>query len=104
MGNNPDRLYRLDEVAQIAGVINEEVNMFPYGADGKIVMLFMQPHRCIGSMRRQQVRCSWMQETFGEIPHGADDATIRRYARAYIMMLLGTQLFRDKFGTRLHIR
>ncbi|RYQ85911.1 hypothetical protein Ahy_B10g105550 [Arachis hypogaea] len=45
-----------------------------------------------------------MQETFGEIPDGADDATIQRYARAYIMMLLGTQLFEDKSGTRLHIR
>ncbi|RYR20221.1 hypothetical protein Ahy_B03g065313 isoform I [Arachis hypogaea] len=50
------------------------------------------------------VRCSWMQETFGQIPDGADDATIQRYARAYIIMLLGTQLFGDKFGTRLHIR
>ncbi|RYR51972.1 hypothetical protein Ahy_A06g026908 [Arachis hypogaea] len=45
-----------------------------------------------------------MQETFGEIPHGAYDATVRRYARAYIMILLGTQLFGDKSETRLHIR
>ncbi|RYR20219.1 hypothetical protein Ahy_B03g065313 isoform D [Arachis hypogaea] len=44
------------------------------------------------------------QYTFGQIPDGADDATIQRYARAYIIMLLGTQLFGDKFGTRLHIR
>ncbi|RYR29879.1 hypothetical protein Ahy_B01g054475 [Arachis hypogaea] len=39
-----------------------------------------------------------------ELPDGADDATIRRYAWAYIIMLLGTQLFGDKSGTRLHIR
>ncbi|RYQ90157.1 hypothetical protein Ahy_B09g096408 isoform B [Arachis hypogaea] len=35
---------------------------------------------------------------------GADDETVRRYARAYIMMLLGTQLFADKSGNRIHIR
>ncbi|RYQ89963.1 hypothetical protein Ahy_B09g096330 isoform J [Arachis hypogaea] len=43
-------------------------------------------------------------ETFGECPDGADDETVRRYVRAYIMMLLGTQLFADKSGNRVHIR
>nr|XP_025648460.1 protein MAIN-LIKE 1-like [Arachis hypogaea] len=36
MGNNPNRLYRLDGVAHIASVINED------------------PQRCISSMRQQQ--------------------------------------------------
>ncbi|XP_015948673.1 protein MAIN-LIKE 1-like [Arachis duranensis] len=43
-------------------------------------------------------------ETFGECPEGADEATVRRFARAYIMVLLGTQLFADKSGNRIHIR
>ncbi|RYR28152.1 hypothetical protein Ahy_B01g052268 [Arachis hypogaea] len=60
MGDDPARLYRLDGVAHIAGVINDE-------------------------------------ETFGECPEGADEETVQRFARAYIMMLLGTQLFADKF-------
>ncbi|QHO09379.1 protein MAIN-LIKE 1-like [Arachis ipaensis] len=38
------------------------------------------------------VNCTWFQET------------VRRFARAYIMMLLGTQLFADKSGNRIHIR
>ncbi|RYR64419.1 hypothetical protein Ahy_A03g010525 [Arachis hypogaea] len=67
MGDDPGRLYRLDGVAHIAGVINDE-------------------------------------ETFGECPEGADEETVRRFARAYIMMLLGTQLFADKSGNRIHIR
>ncbi|RYR26993.1 hypothetical protein Ahy_B02g061313 isoform C [Arachis hypogaea] len=29
---------------------------------------------------------------------------VRRHVRAYIMILLSTQLFRDKSGTHLHIR
>ncbi|RYR23854.1 hypothetical protein Ahy_B02g057354 [Arachis hypogaea] len=50
------------------------------------------------------VNCSWFQETFRECPEGADEETVRRYARAYIMILLGTQLFVDKSGNRIHIR
>ncbi|RYR39432.1 hypothetical protein Ahy_A09g044972 [Arachis hypogaea] len=173
MGDDPGRLYRLDGVAHIAGVINDE------------------PRHCISSMQRQQgmrlderyvlylqmaglyhlarlndrwfrldephdvayqlglpvdghyvsgcltdfhvyiqgsrpawqwfqellgvlpppsqiqkfaVNCSWFQETFGECPEGADEATVRRFARAYIMMLLGMQLFADKSGNHIHIR
>ncbi|RYR66424.1 hypothetical protein Ahy_A03g012400 [Arachis hypogaea] len=67
MGDDPERLYRLDGVAHIAGVINDE-------------------------------------ETFGECPEGADEKTVRHFAHAYIMMLLGTQLFADKSGNRIHIR
>ncbi|XP_072094076.1 protein MAIN-LIKE 1-like [Arachis hypogaea] len=50
------------------------------------------------------VNCSWFQETFGECSEGTDEATVRHFARAYIMMLLGTQLFADKSGNRIHIR
>ncbi|XP_057719473.1 serine/threonine-protein phosphatase 7 long form homolog [Arachis stenosperma] len=50
------------------------------------------------------VNCSWFQETFGECPEGADEETVRCFARAYIMMLLGTQLFADKSGNCIHIR
>ncbi|RYR59713.1 hypothetical protein Ahy_A05g025652 [Arachis hypogaea] len=50
------------------------------------------------------VNCSWFQETFGECPEGADEDTVRRFARAYIMMLLGIQLFADKSGNHIHIR
>ncbi|RYQ89206.1 hypothetical protein Ahy_B09g095969 isoform E [Arachis hypogaea] len=39
-------------------------------------------------VQKYAVNCSWFQETFGECPEGADEDTVRRYARAYIMMLL----------------
>ncbi|XP_072094207.1 serine/threonine-protein phosphatase 7 long form homolog [Arachis hypogaea] len=55
-------------------------------------------------VQKYAVNCSWFQETFGECPEGADEEIVRRYARAYIMMLLGTQLFGDKSGNRIHIR
>ncbi|RYQ85083.1 hypothetical protein Ahy_B10g104593 [Arachis hypogaea] len=49
------------------------------------------------------MKCTWKQETFSELLQDADEDTVRRYARAYIMMLLSTQLFSDMSGTRLHI-
>ncbi|RYR70093.1 hypothetical protein Ahy_A03g016609 [Arachis hypogaea] len=79
MGDDPGRLYRLDGVAHIAGVINDEVQKFA-------------------------VNYTWFQETFGECPDGADEEIVRHFARAYIMMLLGTQLFADKSSNRIHIR
>ncbi|RYR31170.1 hypothetical protein Ahy_B01g055965 [Arachis hypogaea] len=118
MGDDPARLYRLDGVAHIAGVINDE--RFLLAVFASVCGSFhAQPERCIRSMRRQQgmrvipppsqvqkyaVNCSWFQETFGECPEDANDDTVRRYVRAYIMMLLGTQLFADKSGNRIHIR
>ncbi|RYR37592.1 hypothetical protein Ahy_A09g042466 [Arachis hypogaea] len=41
---------------------------------------------------------------FGELTERVDEPTVRRYARAYIMILLGTQLFADKSSNRIHIR
>ncbi|RYR00663.1 hypothetical protein Ahy_B07g088795 [Arachis hypogaea] len=84
MGDNSDRLYRLDGVAHITGIINEEE-----------LLGVLPPTNCIDKFT---MRCSWMQGTFGEIPDGSDDATIRRYARAYIVMLLGILLFGNKWS------
>ncbi|QHO34223.1 uncharacterized protein DS421_9g265120 [Arachis hypogaea] len=61
----------------------------------------LPPANCIDKFT---VKCIWFEETFSELPQGADDETVRRYARAYIVMLLSTQLFGDKSVTRLHIR
>ncbi|RYQ84515.1 hypothetical protein Ahy_B10g103892 [Arachis hypogaea] len=58
----------------------------------------------LSQVQKFAVNCNWFQETFGECPAGADEETVRRFARAYIMMLLGTQLFADKSGNCIHIR
>ncbi|XP_057717784.1 protein MAIN-LIKE 1-like [Arachis stenosperma] len=170
MGDNPARLYRLDGVAHIAGVINEEpqrcirsmrrqqgmrlddryvpylqmaglyhlarLNNRWFRLDEALVSAFVERWRpethtfhmpfgeCTitlqdvayqlglpvdgryvnGQVQKYAVNCSWFQETFGECPEDADDDTVRRYAHAYIMMLLGTQMFADKSGNRIHIR
>ncbi|RYR07731.1 hypothetical protein Ahy_B05g075145 [Arachis hypogaea] len=86
-----DRWFRLDEALDMAYQLGLPV-------DGRYVS------GCLSEFHIyiQGGRPAW--ETFGECPEGADDKTVRRYACAYIMMLLGTQLFADKSGNRIHIR
>ncbi|RYR05964.1 hypothetical protein Ahy_B06g085779 [Arachis hypogaea] len=97
MEDDPNHLYRLDGVVHIAGTIHLEASKLYCACYDKEFSIVVQLHRCISSMRRQQ-------ETFSELLQGADDETVRRYARAYITMILSTQLFGNKSGTRLHIR
>ncbi|RYR23370.1 hypothetical protein Ahy_B03g068606 [Arachis hypogaea] len=103
MGDDPGRLYRLDGVAHIAGVINDEVsglrkrglcicsNYAVY-----VLASLVVAYPALGGSRG----CVLMREC----PDRADEETVRRFARAYIMMLLGMQLFADKSGNRIHIR
>ncbi|RYR30617.1 hypothetical protein Ahy_B01g055366 [Arachis hypogaea] len=94
MGDDSGRLYRLDGVAHIAGVINDE----------RYVKWFMIAVLHADQIQKFAVNCTWFQDTFGECPEGANEETVRHFARAYIMMLLGTQLFADKSGNCIHIR
>ncbi|RYR19830.1 hypothetical protein Ahy_B03g064723 isoform F [Arachis hypogaea] len=43
-------------------------------------------------------------DRFRVLPADASEETVRIYARAYIMMLLSTQLFMDKSANRVHLR
>ncbi|RYQ97649.1 hypothetical protein Ahy_B08g093728 [Arachis hypogaea] len=113
MEDDPNRIYRLDGVAYIADSIYEEefsyIDVSPawyvprrQNTDWfQELLSVLPPADCIDKFT---VKCTWMQETFSHLPHDADKKTVRKYARAYIMMLLSTQLFSDKSGTRMHIR
>ncbi|RYQ92665.1 hypothetical protein Ahy_B09g098875 [Arachis hypogaea] len=70
--------------------------------DGRYELLGVIPPP--SQVQKFAVNCTWFQETFGECPVGADEETVRCFARAYIMTLLGTQLFADKSSNRIHIR
>ncbi|RYR17843.1 hypothetical protein Ahy_B03g062518 [Arachis hypogaea] len=50
------------------------------------------------------VHFTWFHERFRVLPADASEETVRIYARAYITMLLSTQLFMDKSANRVHIR
>ncbi|RYR55212.1 hypothetical protein Ahy_A06g030461 [Arachis hypogaea] len=50
------------------------------------------------------VHFTWFHERFRVLPADATEDTVRIYARAYIMILLSTQLFGDKSANWVHIR
>ncbi|QHO11156.1 uncharacterized protein DS421_15g495700 [Arachis hypogaea] len=54
-------------------------------------------------VKQYTVHFTWFHERFRVLPADATDETVCIYARAYIMMLLSTQLFGDKSGNRVHI-
>ncbi|RYR10915.1 hypothetical protein Ahy_B05g079396 [Arachis hypogaea] len=47
---------------------------------------------------------TWFHERFRVLPADASDETVCIYARAYILMLLSSQLFADKNANRVHLR
>ena len=46
---------------------------------------------------------TWLSSTFRSLPRHADDVTIARYARAYILELISGFLFADKSNTLVHL-
>ncbi|MED6227413.1 hypothetical protein PIB30_113298, partial [Stylosanthes scabra] len=51
-------------------------------------------------IEKMTVTFSWFTETFAELPADASEEIVVRHARAYIVMLLSTQIFGDKTAAR----
>ncbi|XP_057517881.1 protein MAIN-LIKE 2-like [Amaranthus tricolor] len=64
-------------------------------------------HRLLGVRSPAEVtkgsslRVTWLAQNFSHLSEGADDATVERYARAYLFYLIGAVLFSDKTGNRV---
>ncbi|QHO07529.1 uncharacterized protein DS421_14g464480 [Arachis hypogaea] len=55
-------------------------------------------------VKQMTVCYTWFHERFRVLPPDVTDETVRIYARAYILMLLSSQLFADKNANRVHLR
>ncbi|RYR58808.1 hypothetical protein Ahy_A05g024681 [Arachis hypogaea] len=75
------RLYRLNSVVHVTGFIDEE-----------------------SKVKQMTVCYTWFHERFRVLPANASEETVRIYTRAYILMLLSSQLFVDKNANRVHLR
>ena len=53
-------------------------------------------------MKGQRLSLPWLAEQFEELPPDADIVSVQRYARAYIMQLIGGFLFADKSNNLVH--
>ncbi|KAL6321966.1 hypothetical protein AAG906_035881 [Vitis piasezkii] len=52
---------------------------------------------------RSAISTRWLCHQFSRPPVDLDDATLERYARAFILGLIGSALFTDKKGTHIHM-
>ncbi|RYR36620.1 hypothetical protein Ahy_A09g041585 [Arachis hypogaea] len=110
-------LYRLNGVAHVAGSINKEPTRYIYSArrqqnmhlHDRIVSYLERAN--LYHLSRLNARWFWLDEPlvsafierFKVLADDATEETVRIYARAYIMMLLSTQLFGDKSGNQLGV-
>ncbi|XP_057550060.1 protein MAINTENANCE OF MERISTEMS-like [Amaranthus tricolor] len=66
-------------------------------------------HRILGErpalevIRGSGLRCKWLVQTFSHLPGDADEATISRYAKAYLLYLIGAVLFVDKTNNQIQL-
>ncbi|RVW88638.1 Serine/threonine-protein phosphatase 7 long form-like [Vitis vinifera] len=54
-------------------------------------------------IRGSSISARWLREQFSYPPAGVDDVILQRYARAFILALLGGALFADKTGTHVQL-
>ena len=66
-------------------------------------------HRILGErppadvIRGSSLRCSWLVQPFSQLPEGADEGIISRYAKAYLLYLIGAVLFVDKTNNQVQL-
>ena len=46
---------------------------------------------------------TWLVQNLLHLPEGADEATVERYAKAYLLYLIGAVLFTDKTGNMVQL-
>ncbi|RYR02963.1 hypothetical protein Ahy_B06g081799 isoform A [Arachis hypogaea] len=61
----------------------------------------LPPH---DKIKQMTVHYTWFHERFRVLLADASEETVRIYTRAYILMLLSSQLFADKNANRVHFR
>ena len=49
------------------------------------------------------LRVTWLAQNFSHLPKGADEATVERYAKAYILYPIGVVLFSNKTGNKVQL-
>ena len=55
------------------------------------------------AVRGSDLKCTCLARTFLDLPEGADEGTIERYAKAYLLYLIGTVLFTNKTSSQVQI-
>ncbi|RYR46069.1 hypothetical protein Ahy_A07g031824 isoform G [Arachis hypogaea] len=91
--------------APVSGCLTEFENLMEHGRPAWVWFRVLFGELPPQSKVKQMTVCyTWFHERFQVLPADATDETVRVYARAYILMLLSSQLFADKNANRVHFR
>ncbi|XP_017416849.1 protein MAIN-LIKE 1-like [Vigna angularis] len=55
------------------------------------------------SVRGNRIKLSWLNNTFCHLPHDATDEVIQQYARAYMLMIIGSIMMPDTSASMVHL-
>ncbi|RYR34063.1 hypothetical protein Ahy_A10g048784 isoform G [Arachis hypogaea] len=89
----------------VSGCLTEFENLMEHGKPAWVWFCELFGELPLQSKVKQMTVCyTWFHERFRVLPADATDETVRIYARAYILMLLSSQLFADKNANRVHLR
>ncbi|QHN79144.1 uncharacterized protein DS421_19g667580 [Arachis hypogaea] len=89
----------------VSGCLTEFENLMEHGRPAWVWFQELFGELPPQSKIKQMTVCyTWFHERFRVLPADATDETVRVYARAYILMLLSSQLFADKNANRVHLR
>ncbi|QHO45610.1 uncharacterized protein DS421_6g180450 [Arachis hypogaea] len=89
----------------VSGCLTEFENLMEHGRPAWVWFRELFGELPPQSKVKQMTVCyTWFHERFRVLPEDASDETVRVYARAYILMLLSSQLFADKNANRVHLR
>ena len=56
-----------------------------------------------GDLKGARLKMTWLDRHFRAIPANADEETVRRHARAYMLCLIGRVLLTDKTQNKVHL-
>ncbi|XP_072087154.1 serine/threonine-protein phosphatase 7 long form homolog [Arachis hypogaea] len=88
----------------VSGCLTEFENLMEHGRPAWVWFRELFGELPPQSKIKQMTVCyTWFHERFRVLPADATDETVRVYARAYILMLLSSQLFADKNANRVHL-
>jgi len=55
------------------------------------------------NIQGKQIKLSWLNNTFQELPYDVDDVITTQHAQANILSLIGSFLTSDTSGSKVHI-
>ncbi|XP_014499489.1 serine/threonine-protein phosphatase 7 long form homolog [Vigna radiata var. radiata] len=55
------------------------------------------------TIRGNRIKLSWLNNTFRQLPHDAPDEVVEQYARAYMLLIIGSILMPDTSASMVHL-